>query len=774
MCSMNPYSGGWPGAILDQWKHSVSTGSLVAVETGSPSEALTAEFPAWMPLQIVNGLKRSGITAPYSHQAQAWELLEDGRNTVIATPTASGKTLCYNVPAMSRLAENKDAVALYLFPTKALARDQEQATCSFAAGVGVKAEVFVYDGDTPGAARRVARDRARILISNPDMLHTGILPHHASWARFFAGISLIVIDELHVYRGVFGSHVANVLRRLLRVASFYGAKPNVVACSATIRNPLELAQRVVGLDFSLVDTNGASAGARTFAIFNPALVNPELGIRRSVLKETARLASRLVAAKKKVIVFCRSRRGVEIVLRYLKNRITGFEGDPSRIRGYRGGYLPALRREIESSLKNGELDAVVATNALELGIDIGSLDAVVLAGYPGTVAGLHQRSGRAGRRKGASLSLLITSSDPLDQFLAREPHYLFGATPESAMVQPDNVDVLLGHLRCAAFELPFLAGDRFGTLRAEDNEAALDCLVEEGTLTLSKGKYFFIDDSYPAADFSLRSIEAKRIVAVDLASDRPIAQVDWHSARRELHNDAVYQHEGVTYQVERLDMEKERAYVREVEPTYYTIAVCDVKIDVTDQRESKPCGSGLVVTGEVEVKENITGYKKVRFYTHENLGYGDVVLPPSNMDTEATWFVPASTLVGRLGATLFQRGLEGFGYALHQVAALRLMCDPKDLEYTVEIDPNAVGEDIESPQMVLFLYDAHAGGVGLAERAYDKCKVILKDTLGLVSGCTCSGGCPSCLGPSEAASPRAKDAVVAVAKSLLKSMDGMA
>jgi DEAD/DEAH box helicase domain-containing protein len=744
-------------AVLERWRSEGCDGEIAAELTEMPRAARTAPPAAVLSRTLADALRRSGVEAPWSHQARAWELLCGGRDTVVATPTASGKTLCYNAPVLDRLRQDPTARALYMFPTKALARDQLEAVRALAARAGVDARPVVYDGDTPQSERRVARREARILITNPDMLHVGILPRHASWSVFLGGLSHVVVDELHQYRGVFGSHVANVLRRLERVARFHGAAPVFAASSATIGNPRELAQRLTGRRFELVEESGAPTGPRTFVVINPEILDPASGARRSSQRVAARLAADLVLKNVTSLVFCQTRRGVEVVLRSLRERVGALGRDPDRVRGYRGGYLPELRREIETALRRGEVDAVVATNALELGIDVGELDAVVLAGYPGTIAAFHQRSGRAGRRRDPSLSVLVAGSAPIDQFLTREPAYLFESSPEVALVQPDNVEILLAHLVCAAFELPFREGDGYGSLGAADTAAALDCLIEQGELVRAGDRTSYLGSEYPAAGFGLRDVEGRRVVAIDVVSAEPLAEVDLRSARSELHPEAIYQHEGRTYLVESLDLEAAEARVREVEPAYYTIPIPAARMKITEERERRELPSASVGAGDLRVVEELSAFKKVRFGSHENLGYGVISLPPHELDTEGLWIEienPPARLTGEGGRYLVE-GLEALGRAVHHVAAMRLMCDPRDLASAVQ-----------TPPPTLFLYDGHAGGVGLSERAFAGLGAILDDALRLIRGCPCKTGCPACVGPSSREGPPLKESAAALAAAL--------
>jgi DEAD/DEAH box helicase domain-containing protein len=749
-----PGSGTALARVLARWRGGDLPGELCADLTALPQGEDAAPFPGGIGAALRAALTEQGVARPWRHQAEAWDLLGRGIDTVIATPTASGKTLCYNVPVLERLGRDPAARAIYLFPTKALARDQEAAVADLARRAGIDARPVVYDGDTPAGRRRAAREEARVLITNPDMLHTGILPHHPSWAALFAGLSHVVIDELHQYRGVFGSHVANVLRRLLRVAAFHGSAPVFAACSATIANPGELAGRLAGRPFAVIGESGAPAGPRTFVVVNPRLVDPALNLRLSALRVASRLAGDLVEAGVTTLVFCQTRRGVELALRYLRGRVRLAGGDPERVRGYRGGYLPLLRREIEGDLRAGRLHAVVATNALELGIDVGELHAVVLAGYPGTIASLRQRAGRAGRRRAPSLAVLVARNEPLDQYLARRPEYLVEASPERALVEPDNVGILLDHLGCAAFELPFAAGEGFGTLAPEDTAAALACLVEGGTLERSGGKVHWIDASYPAARVGLRGAGADRVVVLDAETGEALAEIDPAAARRELHPEAIYQHEGGTWFVEALDLEAREARVRPARVDHTTVPVTAVTLDLLEQREGRAAGPARLGFGDVRVSESVTAYKKIRFRTGENLGYGPVDLPPIEMETEAVWLAfPADAFVeaSGIGGPALRPGLEGLAAALRQVASLRLMCDPRDLGLAIQEEPRAdgapAGDAAESSRPAIHLYDVPAGGVGLCDRIFREAGVLIEDAARLIAGCPCRAGCPSCVGP---------------------------
>jgi DEAD/DEAH box helicase domain-containing protein len=770
---------------------------LCADETRSSAEGQHAPLPDALSPGIRAALRERGITSLYAHQARAFEVAqgEESRGFVVATPTASGKSLCFHLPVLQTLVEDEDARAIYLFPTKALARDQEASLRQLMAASGVASSAVVFDGDTPGDARRAARERGGIVMTNPDMLHTGILPHHATWARTLQNLRYVVVDEMHTYRGVFGSHVANVLRRLLRVAAFHGSRPRLIGATATIGNPRAHAARLFGLredELAILDESGAPHGERRMFLFNPPVVNAELGIRASYVKQATRLAADLVRARVPTIVFGQSRNSVEVMLRYLRDQVSGDRIDPKQIMAYRGGYLPEQRREIERRLREGDLLAVVATNALELGIDIGDLDAVICAGYPGSVAALMQRFGRAGRRGAKSIGLLVTCSAPLDQYLAREPRHAFGAQVEEARIDPDNVEILIQHLKCAAFEMPFKVGEAFGSLGAEETGDALGFLAEHRVLHESRGTYHWAADSYPANSVSLRSVGWDNVVDVsgtekvdphraEALKGKTLAEMDWRGAHTMLHEQAIYQHDGETYQVERFDHENHKAYVRKVEPDYYTDAMTYTQVSVIEESATGP----LVIDptrrhgwpsgwGEVAVVENVVGYKKIKFFTHENAGYGDVRLPEMQMHTTAFWLTVPEPVVAAVegGRGTAVDALRGIGIALETVATLALMCDPRDLGATLGDTDLGDGDGVPrklrgGPQPgyspTLFLYEHIPGGIGLSERIFEQRESLVARALRLIESCPCEAGCPACVGPSEASRKR-------VALDLLRSI----
>ncbi len=719
--------------VLERWQASrIVKPCYTAAETYGRRYATFAPIPAGLAPSIANALRGRGVEQLYAHQALAFERARAGGHFVVATPTASGKSLCFHLPVLQRMIED-DARAIFLYPTKALARDQEAGLreLMMEEREWIGARAVVYDGDTPGDARRAARERSGIILTNPDMLHTGILPHHATWARTFQSLRFIVVDELHTYKGVFGSHVANVLRRLLRVAHFHGSRPVVIGATATIGNPREHAARLFGVppdDVALFDESGAPRGPRRVFLFNPPVVNAELGIRASYVKQAVMLGADLVRARVPTIVFGQSRNNVEVMLRYLRDRVSD-DVDQSKIMAYRGGYLPEQRREIERKLRAGEVLGVVATNALELGIDIGALDAVICAGYPGSIAATWQRFGRAGRRSEKSVCVLVTCSAPLDQYLARAPEYLLGAPVEEARIDPDNVEVLVQHLKCAAFELPFKRGEGFGSLGGEETADAMGFLQKHGVVHESAGAFHWAADSYPANDVSLRSIGWDNVVIIDVERDESIAEMDWRGSHTMLHEQAIYQHDGECWQVEKFDLENHKAFVRKVEPDYWTDAMTYTQIAVNVIEEF---GAGNVVQhaappqtprpplrrGQSVAPVTLRRLAREERPAPERMGRGvgrreggrvqeDQILharerrvrrrpPPRDADAHDVVLAdgprgaPAASMGAPRAATI--DALRGVGIALETVATLALMCDPRDLGTTLG-DAAPAGEE---------------------------------------------------------------------------------
>jgi len=697
-----------------------------------------------------------GIGQLYSHQAEAFDAIEQGQNVVVVTPTASGKTLCYNLPVLNLLLADPGARAMYLFPTKALAEDQLHELQTAIDEMGSEIRAFTYDGDTPQDARKAIRQRANIVLTNPDMLHAGILPHHTRWAKLFENLRYVVVDELHYYRGVYGSHLANLLRRLKRVCEFYGSKPIFICCSATIANPRELAEALTELPFRIVDSNGAPRGEKFFVFYNPPVVNRQLGIRRSYIGEARRIALEFIEHRLQTLVFANNRLATELLVTYLKEAVERGPLPKDAVRGYRGGYLPRERREIERKLRDGEIRAVVATNALELGIDIGSLDAVVMAGYPGTIASTWQRAGRAGRRQGASAAVLVASSAPLDQYIVGHPDYFFGRSPEHAYINPDNLEILLAHLKCAAFELPIQDGEKFG---AHDTTQMCQFLEEAGFLHHSAGAWHWTSDSYPADATSLRSVSSDNFVVVDITGEpEVIAEVSFTTALTTLHEKAIYLHEARQYHVERFDYKERKAYVRRVNCDYYTDAIDYTQVKTLEQFEGEPLGGARKCHGDVRVNRQIVGFKKIKFYTGENVGAGNLSMPEQEMHTTAFWLHFPADFMARfadLTPTEKQSGLVGLGNALRTVAALLLMCDPRDLGVAFSEEPN------------LYLYDCYPGGVGQSAPLYRMADGLVKLTAELLAACECEAGCPSCVGPVGEVGERGKEAALRIAREML-------
>ena len=713
-------------------------------------EACTRPFAAAVDGRLRGALQRRGIGTWYSHQERCFELTRAGRNVVLVTPTASGKTLAYNLPILQRCIDDPDASALYLFPTKALAQDQRHELDGLVREAGLGLPVATYDGDTPTSARRAVRARARLVISNPDMLHAAVLPHHPQWERFFRGLRYVVIDELHTYRGIFGSHFTNVLRRLRRLTSFYGVRPQFLCCSATIGNPRQLAERIVGQPVELIAASGAASGERHFVLYNPPLVDREQGIRRSVVLEARTVAARLLRRGIQTIVFARSRARTELLAAYLRDALTRGGGDGARLASYRGGYLASERRAIEHGLRAGTLDGVVATTALELGIDIGSLDASVLAGFPGTIAATWQQAGRAGRRNTASLSILIASASPIDQFIIRHPEYFFAGSPESGWVDPDNIYVLLNHVRCSAFEMPFAdaelcaGGASFGAAAGD----LLRHLRDRGEVRATAGRWHWTDSSYPAEQVSLRTATAAGVAIIDLSGGgrRVIGEMDLASAKTLLFPGAIYLHHGVSHIVTGLDPERRQCTVEQSDAGYFTEAVVQSELTI-ERRERDEVGAELgLLLADIRVHRRATAFRKLRYGTHEKVGAGDIDLPADQMHTCSVvlHFPPHTTggaYLARCGAALRSFVVEGMAALLHNVAPLFLLCDPGDLAAAARTRDGELG----CP--AVYLYDACPGGAGLAAGLHGQLARVLDGCRDLLASCPCGAGCPSCIGP---------------------------
>jgi DEAD/DEAH box helicase domain-containing protein len=749
-----------------QTLHREADSPVRAVHHQPASAGTFADIPGAVEARLRAALESRGIARLYCHQAEAFEHAAVGRHVAIVTPTASGKTLCYNLPVLNLLLSDEGARAMYLFPTKALAEDQLHEFHAAVEQMGSQIRAFTYDGDTPQDARKAIRQRANVVFTNPDMLHSGILPHHTKWARYFENLRYVVIDELHYYRGVYGSHLANLLRRLDRVCRFYGSNPQFICCSATIANPRELAEALTGRTFELVERNGAPRGEKFFVFYNPPVVNRQLGIRRSYIHESRRAAMQFIERELETLVFANNRLATEVLVTYLKDACERGRVAPETVRGYRGGYLPRERREIESLMRNGRIRAVVATNALELGIDIGSLDAVVMAGYPGTIASTWQRAGRAGRRQTASAAVLVASSAPLDQYIVEHPDYFFGRSPEHAFINPDNLEILMAHLKCAAFELPLHDGETFGK---HDIAEICRFLEEAGFLHHSAGAWHWTSDSYPADATSLRSITSDNFVVVDITGEAEvIAEVSFPTALTTLHEKAIYLHEARQYHVERFDYQERKAYVKRVDCDYYTDAIDYTQVKVLREFEGEALNGARRAHGDVRVNTQIVGFKKIKFYTMENVGAGKLSMPEQEMHTTSFWLHFPAAFLARLGdytPAERQSGIAGLGNALRTVAALLLMCDPRDLGVAIGDRDEGAPEAFEPN---LYLYDSYSGGVGQSAPLYRFAPRLLTQTAGLLDACRCPVGCPSCVGPVGEIGERGKEVAARILAEIIR------
>ena len=728
-------------------------------------------FPPDLHPEIAAALHSRGIDRLYTHQAEVWDKVRgngendnshcfpDGRNVIVVTPTASGKTLCYNLPVLQTLLEDSESRALYLFPTKALSQDQ-QSELNEVVGSSLPVKVVTYDGDTPDSLRIAARDTGRIVISNPDMLHTGILPNHPKWIKFFSRLKFIIIDEAHAYRGVLGSHVANVIRRLRRIAQFYGSSPRFILCSATIGNPRELGAALIGDNsLALVDKNGAPRGEKRVILYNPPVVDAVQGIRKSSMTEARRWMVALLRGGIKTILFAHSRIKTEVAASYVNediaNLYTGNSG--IRVEPYRGGLLPGERREIERGLREGTIQGVVSTNALELGIDIGGLDASVVAGFPGSFNSFWQQSGRAGRRGGTSVSVFVASSSPVDQFIMNDSEWFFGKGAEEVRLDPDNPYILTDHAKCACFELPFrdseiTAESGGGQVPIEpfgrDITDVLSYLEEDGIVRHTSGRWHWSDRSFPAEGISLRSATADNIVIIDKTNGRNavIGEMDRPSAKELIFKNAVYIHLGRQYLVEDLDIPNRKCYVCEADVNYFTDGLVKTDIKVLSEDESALENSFNCIVGDVLVRSQVSKFKKIRFHSHENIGYGDIDLAEEEIQTRALMLLfPKETAAGKILAALDEETagsvLSGIGMLVRHIAPVFLLCDPRDLGITERV------RDPHFAVPALFIYDKYPGGTGLSEALFCKTGNVLAAACKAVTDCPCKSGCPSCVGP---------------------------
>ncbi|MCX5772387.1 MAG: DEAD/DEAH box helicase [Candidatus Hydrogenedentes bacterium] len=719
-----------------------------------------ADFPRQLDMRLIEALQKRGVHHLYTHQAEAIEAVLAGENVCVVTPTASGKTLCYNVPVLNRLLGNPEARALYLFPTKALSQDQVNELKGTIDDLDVRIGTYTFDGDTPASARKAIRSAGHIVVTNPDMLHTGILPHHTIWIKLFENLEYVVIDEIHHYRGVFGSHLANVIRRLKRICRFYGSNPKFICCSATINNPKEIAERIIEQPTRLIDKNGAPAGEKHFLFFNPPVVNQALGIRKSSVKEAVRIAAQFLTRNIQTIVFARSRLRVEIMTTYLKEAVRQLKKDHNLVRGYRGGYLPTERREIEKGLREGKVMAVISTNALELGIDIGSLDVCIMAGYSGSVASTWQQAGRAGRRTGISLAVLVASSAALDQYIIGNPEYFFDLPPESATVDPNNLIIATSHIKCAAFEIPFIDGESFG-LDAASTQEILEFLAENRILRHVKNKWHWSADSYPAEEISLRTASPDNVVILDTSDNgRVIGEVDLFSAPVEVYEEAIYLHQTAQYTIDKLDLKDRKAYARPVEVDYYTDAQIKVDLKVIDMFDHTRLAHVEKHLGEVSVTWLPTKFKKIKFGTHDNVGSGDINLDETTMHTSAYWieFPENAGEQFQLDMKSLGEALNALANTLRQVAPVQVLCDLTDIR------AQAMVRAPFSDKPTIYLYEVYPGGVGFSDKLYTHHNRLLEAAISLLDHCKCKEGCPSCVGPSLEVGAHGKPGALQLAK----------
>ncbi|MHC4592014.1 MAG: DEAD/DEAH box helicase [Planctomycetota bacterium] len=724
---------------------------VVHVEVLAERQPVHRDVPGGMNPAVQVALKEQGIERLYSHQADAIAQVRQGANVVIVTGTASGKTLCYNIPVVESLIEDSLATMLFIYPTKALAQDQLRGLGQFLRpDNGVQFLSGTYDGDTPQNLRRKLRDGANIILSNPDMLHQGILPQHARWNRFFTHLKYVVVDEVHAYRGVFGSHLANVLRRMERVCRHYGSSPQFICCSATIANPKEHAERVTGREMELITNDGSPRGPKRFVLWNPPPLDTAArgrpgdwrvgGDRRSSLWEAVHLMTALVKEGVQTIAFVRTRLAAELIFRNCRDLLRPVSRRLAEsVHAYRGGYLAEERRAIERRLVNREILGVSSTNALELGIDIGSLDACLLVGYPGTVASLWQQAGRAGRGEEESVVVLIGQNSPMDQYLMTHNDYIFAQSPEQAVVDPDNPHIAVGHIRCATYELPL--GDEEARLFGPYAQVILELLEEEESVRHIEDHWYWARSEYPAAEVNLRNIAGPVYTIQDEAEgERVIGTMDEISALSQLHDHAIYLHGAETYFVNDLDLEQKIAHVERRDVDYYSqsVQVSEIRIDEAE-REGEWEG-GLIGFGDVTVTTSIPMFKKIRFHSRDSLGFEQLELPPQELETVAMWFSPLEAVAKQMAdqKMVVSQGLIGIANVLVEVAPFFVMCDTQDIGTVV--NSSCLKRE------ALFLHDRYPGGMGYARRCLDSIGEIMRTIHTVIRECSCEDGCPSCVG----------------------------
>lgn len=763
--------------------------SVHAVHRIPAKDAQFGEFHESITPTVREALGRRGMRQPWSHQGEAWRALGEGQNLVVVTPTASGKTLCYQVPIASMLDADDEGCALLLYPTKALAQDQAAEFNELLSSADIDEIAHVYDGDTPNDIRRKVRQSARLVLTNPDMLHQAMLPNHNQWRRVLSSLRYVVIDEMHTYRGVFGSHVANVLRRLQRLCRYYGSNPRFVLTSATIANPAELGEALTGRNMHAITESGAPQGEKLLVFYNPPIVNAELKRRQSAPAAARRLARELLEDEHSCIIFCRSRQSVEIVTRSLQRTLEdrGKRGLARRISGYRGGYLPEERRQVERALRAGEIRCVVSTNALELGVDIGALDACIIAGYPGTIASSWQQAGRAGRRQQTAVAILIASDEAVDQYIVQNPQFFIDASPEHGRIDPDNLRVLVDHIKCALFELPLDYEEPFASDLALTQDICAWLAEEAQSVTPGPRGWHWASENFPATMVSIRDIPDENFVIIDTGPAQPsvLGEIDFVSAHKTVYEKAIYQHGGKLFEVHRLDYEDRKAWVRPVNPDYYTQAIDQTRVFVLDEFDEVRSPAPPHGWGEVRVATRFVGYKKIRHQTGENIGYGEILLPDYERHTTAYWVTfPAAQLDAlKLGDRALEGGIIGIARALHTVSIVHLMCDASDILQVIgsrdggawlsESDrammtqlgqPVPIDQGTVFEEPTIFLYDRFPGGVGFSEKLFGLHSTLIERAATLIASCACAEGCPACVGPPEEIGTGGKAAALAILK----------
>lgn len=737
-------------------------GNIAHWQTVPAKDARFAEFPSELDQRLVQAFEKRRITKLYTHQREALDAAFAGEDYVVVTPTASGKTLCYNLPVLHTILRNPSARALYLFPTKALSQDQLSELHETVEELDVNIKTFTFDGDTPQTARRLIRSAGQIVVTNPDMLHAGILPHHTKWIKLFENLEYVVIDEVHQYRGVFGSHLANVIKRLKRICKFYNSNPKFICCSATIANPDDLAARIIGRTVRLIDNNGAPSGEKHFIMYNPPVVNRQLGIRKSAINEASSLATLFLRERVQTIVFAHFRLHVEVILTYLQRALKGAFGQGVQIEGYRGGYLPNERRRIERGLRSGQITGVVSTNALELGIDIGSLDVSIIVGYPGSIASMMQQAGRAGRRSGMSVTILVANSSAINQFLVAEPKYVFDRTPEAGVIDPNNLIIKSNHIKCAAFELPF---DEDEYIDDMNTGKILDYLADQSVLRRTSGRYHWSSEIYPAQQVSLRSASPENFVILNETNNfEVIGEVDYFSAPIFLHPEAIYLHGARQFQVTELDWDGKKAYVKESDVDYYTDAETktDLKVLEIDEQTST-IDDARLHSGEVSVTSTTVLFKKIKFHTHENIGSGPLTMPEMEMHTTAFWYSFSGDIGIKLGldGDAFGGALRGLANILGKIAPIWVMCDSRDLRSISQVRAPFT----ERP--TVYVYENIPGGVGLAAKLYHESDKLFEACREQVRKCACGSGCPVCVGPAMEVGDQGKEGVLKLLEYML-------